>query len=71
MSGEPNRNGDKPPWHFRRRIIVSTLVFCAVSTAYAMKQGPEMVDAVIGSMAALAGTVIAAAIGGAVWDDKR
>jgi len=67
---EITRNGDKPPWHFRRKIIISTLVFCALSVAYAMKQGPEMVTAVIGPLAALAGTVIAAAIGGAVWEDK-
>ncbi len=68
---ELTRNGDKPPWHFRRKVIVGTLAFCGLGMAYAMKQGPEMVEAAFGSLAGLAGVVIAAAIGGAVWDDKR
>ena len=39
--------------------------------AYAMKQGPEMVSASFTPLAGLAGMVIAATIGGAVWEDKR
>ena len=66
-----DRNGDKPPWHFRRKVIISTLTFCGLSMAYAMKQGPEMVSASFTPLAGLAGMVIAATIGGAVWEDKR
>lgn len=67
---EPSRNGDKPPWHFRRRIIISTLLFCGLSMSYALKQGPELVSVAFPSLASLAGAVLVAAIGGAVWDDK-
>lgn len=65
-----DRNEGKPPWHFRRRAIVSTLVYCAGSFSFAQYQGAEMVAAVAGPLAMLASATLAAAIGGAVWDDK-
>lgn len=62
----------KPSWTIRRRIIYSTLLFCAGVAMYATHQNTGSPTEGTAIMAAfgLAATVIGSYIFGAVWDDK-
>ena len=60
-------------WTIRRRIIISTLLFCAFSILYIMFFGaPEsqINEAIVLGAFGLAGMVIGSYCFGAVWDDK-
>lgn len=62
----------KASWIIRRRIIYSTLMFCAATAMYAVHQNTGSPTEGTAIMAAfgLAATVIGSYIFGAVWDDK-
>lgn len=71
---ENDRNEGKAPWRLRRRIILSTLVFCAMCIAYIMVWGEHdsrvHETIIIGSFGT--GTaVIGSYVFGAIWDDKN
>lgn len=69
-----SRNKGQRPWSFRRRVIVTTLLFCASCIAYVMVLGhnsPSVAETIIGSAFTLSGAVIGSYIFGAVWHDKR
>lgn len=72
MTGkEEERNQVKPSWRVRRRIILSSLIFCAVSVGYAQVfQTVEMVQAVLPAVSIFASAIIGSYVFGAVWDDK-
>lgn len=57
---DPDRNvaTKMPPWTFRRRWSVRTLLFCAGTIVYAMWQGPEMTAVVLPTMATLGGGIL-------------
>ena len=72
MAAKPaDRNVGKPSWRIRRRVIIGTLTFCALSVAYPiLKDNVEMVEAVMLPIAGLATLVINGYIFGAVYEDK-
>lgn len=59
-------------WTIRRRIIFSSLIFCAFCIAYILFFGDDtrLNESIILGAFGLAGTVIGAYCFGAVWDDK-
>jgi hypothetical protein len=63
----------KPSWKIRRRIVVSTLIFCAFCVLWIMIRGDaRSVNEVIVMCAfGLAGSTIGAYVFGAVWDDRN
>ena len=68
------RNQGKPKWQMRRRIILSTLLFCAATVGYslAFSEGDSRVaETAVMSSFALAATVIGSYVFGAVWDNKQ
>ena len=69
-----NRNKGQKPWSFRRKVVVTTLMFCASCVAYIMVFGHSSAsvgETITGSAFTLAGAVIGSYIFGAVWHDKR
>ena len=67
------RNGHKPQWYVRRRIIISVLLFCAGTVVYSLidHEIPEEVAKVAISSAFTAGmAVVGSYVFGAVWNDK-
>jgi hypothetical protein len=72
QSSSQDRNTGKPSWRIRRRLIITTLLFCASSWGYAqLFQGVDMVQAVLPTIAVIATGVIGAYIGGAAYEDVR
>ena len=61
-----------PGWAVRRRIIFTTLIFCALCVVYIIFKGNDtrVYETVVMSAFALAGMVIGSYVFGAVWDDK-
>ncbi len=71
---EPCRNEQGRPWLFRRRVVVSTLLFCAAVVVKIVVWGhdSERIGEALGMAAfMLAGSVIGSYVFGAVWHDKR
>lgn len=62
----------KPSWTIRRRIIVSTLVWCAGMVTYLAIWGRDinLSEAAINGCLLLMASVIGSYVFGAVWDDK-
>jgi hypothetical protein len=62
----------QPAWVMRRRIILTTLLYCALASAYIIFKGTDsrVYETVIMSSFGLAGMVIGSYVFGAVWDDK-
>lgn len=66
---------DRPTWKIRRRIIVSTLIFCAyvvlhcLNTIEEATQNSRIIETALTSAFALAGWIIGAYVFGAVWQD--
>lgn len=69
MSSESGR----PSWKVRRRIIHTTLLFCAFCVLWIMFKGDErsVHEVIVMSSFGLALSVIGSYIFGAVWDDKN
>lgn len=63
----------RPSWRIRRTIIVSTLIFCAVEILYLTIWGEstDLAETIANGLILLAGSVIAAYVFGATWDDKN
>ena len=63
----------KTSWKIRRRIILTTLLFCGFCIAYIMLKGEpnSLNEMIILSSFGLAGTVIGSYVFGAVWDDNN
>ena len=63
----------RPSWRIRRTIIVSTLIFCAVEILYLTiwGQSTDLAASIANGLILLAGSVIAAYVFGATWDDKN
>lgn len=61
----------KPSWKVRRRIILSTLVFCAFAVLYIMFQGNDtrINETIVLGCFGLAGSVIGFYVAGASWED--
>lgn len=64
---------NRPPWKQRRRIVQSTLLFCAGMVAWLIWKGEDtnLASAVANACFFLAGSVIGAYVFGAAWDDKN
>jgi hypothetical protein len=76
LSGPIARNSGTT-WRVRRRIIYSTLLFCAGCIIYVMVmdalghlKDSQLAGSIINSAFLLAGGVIGSYVFGAVWDDK-
>lgn len=67
------RNENQRPWNFRRKIVVSGLLFDAfVITVCLFKEMPEAVATTsIASAFASASALIGSYVFGAVWSDKK
>lgn len=74
MSNKPKcRNDGKKAWSFRRRIVITALLFCAGIVAKITLWGHQsegIGEALVTSAFGLAGAVIGSYIFGAVWNDK-
>jgi hypothetical protein len=67
------RNPNNVSWFVRRRIIVGTLLFCAVTVGYITLYGTDtrLNETIIECSFLLAGSVIGSYVFGAIWDDKN
>lgn len=68
------RNEGQKPWSFRRRVVVTTLLFCAFCVLWVMIRGaadPASGQTIVASAFTLATAVIGSYIFGAVWHDKK
>ncbi len=68
------RNRGIGKWSIRRRIILCTLVFCAVVVLTALfdkEIDPEVAKTAIGQAFLSASMVIGSYVFGATWDDKN
>ena len=61
----------KPQWKTRRRVVISTLSFCAVTVGYMVYQGgaSPVHQTAVTSLTLLAASVIGSYVFGAVWSD--
>jgi hypothetical protein len=67
------RNGDKPQWYVRRRIITSVLIFDALVIAYSLYTtdiDAEVAKTAISAAFTSGSMVIGSYVFGAVWNDK-
>lgn len=64
---------NRPSWAVRRRIIISTLVWCAALVTYLAVWGrpTSLSEAISTGLILLMGSVIGSYVFGAVWDDKN
>ena len=68
-----DRNNGKPPWHLRRKIIITTLLFCAFCIFYIMIWGTDsgVHEAIVLGSFATASAVIGTYVFGATWSDAQ
>ena len=68
-----DRNKGKAKWEVRRKIIISTLIFCAGCVLYIMILGPDnaLMATIVTGCFSMATMVISGYIFGAVIDDKQ
>ena len=74
MTDKINRNEGQKPWSFRRKVVISTLSFCAGCIAFITAYGHDsdtIGAAIIGGAFTLGTAVIGSYIFGAVWHDKN
>lgn len=60
-------------WKFRRRVVFSTLAFCALAVGYLIVKGNDQSTLqwnIAMGLIILAASVIGSYVFGAVWDDK-
>lgn len=67
-----NRNDGMPSWSVRRKIILTTLLYCGLAVTYVIVAGVDtrVYETVVMSSFGLAGMVIGSYVFGAVWDDR-
>lgn len=60
-------------WRMRRRIIIATLIFCALEAGYITIFGTDtrLNETIVNAAYLLAGSVIASYVFGAVWEDTK
>jgi DMSO reductase anchor subunit len=65
------KNGLRANWKVRRRIIIATLLFCAIVIFYCVHKGGDsrVLETAVSSAFLLAGMVIGSYVFGAVWQD--
>ena len=63
----------KPSWAIRRRIIIGTLIFCALEVIYLTlyAEDTDLASTLANGILILAGSVIGSYVFGAVWDDRN
>lgn len=63
----------KPEWKVRRRIIITTLLFCAGEILYltGWSESTDLAQTIANGILILAGSVIGSYVFGAVWDDRN
>jgi hypothetical protein len=69
-----SRNENNKPWNFRRKVVVSTLSFCAGVISYLAYYGHQseaIGSSIVGGCFTLGTAVIGSYIFGAVWHDKN
>jgi len=69
---EEGEGGVRPTWKIRRKIVITSLLFCGIVIVYVVWSADDTrvnETALIGSFG-LMGSVIASYVFGAVWDDK-
>lgn len=73
MAQSHDRNEGKPPWHLRRKIILTTLVFCAACIAYIMIWGGDtrVNETIILGSFATGSAVIGSYVFAATWGDHQ
>ena len=74
MSKDLSRNSGSKPWSFRRKIVVSTLLFDAIVIIVCiLKTGiaPSVAEVAISSAFFSGGAIIGSYVFGAVWHDKK
>lgn len=61
------------PWAIRRRLIITTLLFCAVEIIYLTVWGrdTELHQTISASLILLAGSTLGSYVFGAAWDNKN
>lgn len=57
-----------PQWAMRRRIVITTLLYCAGLSTYAVSHSPEMATAVLPHTALGAFGIIGSYVFGAAWE---
>jgi Na+/proline symporter len=67
------RNGEKPSWYIRRKIIILTLIFSAIIIAYLTVYGEDnrLHETIATGLIFLSASVIGSYVFGAVWNDKK
>lgn len=68
-----DRNTGQRPWGYRRKVVTSTLLFCAITILYCVinaEPDSTVAETAIGGSFGLAGAVIGSYIFGAVWHDR-
>lgn len=63
----------KPSWAVRRKVIFSTLAFCAITVGWMVFKGEDTVlnSTIANGLILLAGGVIGSYVFGAAWDDAN
>lgn len=63
----------RPSWKIRRRVIWSTLAFCALMVGWLGLMGEDTAlnQSIANGLILLAGGVIGSYVFGAAWDDKN
>jgi multisubunit Na+/H+ antiporter MnhG subunit len=63
----------KPPWKFRRRAVFGSMIFAMGVIVYTLVQWDDtsLAQTLVLSSFALIGTVVAAYIGGAAYEDVK
>lgn len=71
VEGSPKKGRLKDQWEYRRRIVITTLLFCAFCICYIMFDGADtrVNENIILGCFTLAGSVIGFYVGGATWND--
>ena len=63
---------NKPSWKLRRRATFGTLVFCGLVIVWVLIRwdSTPLAETLVLSMSGLAGTIVAAYVGFAAWEDR-
>ena len=64
---------DKERWKMRRRVVVGSLLFCALGVGYLIVIGDDTAlhQSIANGLILLAGSIISSYIFGATWSDKN
>ncbi|MBT8449209.1 MAG: hypothetical protein KJO69_05940 [Gammaproteobacteria bacterium] len=70
---DPDKDGIPGTWKNRRRVIFSTLVYCAAMVTYLAIWGEDtsLHQDIASGLILLTASVVGSYVFGAIWDDKR